>query len=123
MIDEYPILSVAAANAEGITKMNGLAELKVKESNRLAAIADGLKACGVEAKVGEDSLEVIGGIKEQQNIAQIKTHLDHRIAMSFLIMGLRVKSGVQIDDSEMIKTSFPNFMQIFSSFGVEFKNA
>ena len=123
MIDEYPILSVAAANAKGITKMNGLAELKVKESNRLAAIADGLKACGVEAKVGEDSLEVIGGIKEQQNIAQIKTHLDHRIAMSFLIMGLRVKSGVQIDDCEMIKTSFPNFMQIFSSFGVEFKNA
>ena len=123
MIDEYPILSVAAANAKGITKMNGLAELKVKESNRLAAIADGLKACGVEAKVGEDSLEVIGGIKEQQNIAQIKTHLDHRIAMSFLIMGLRFKSGVQIDDCEMIKTSFPNFMQIFSSFGVEFKNA
>ncbi len=123
MIDEYPILSVAAACAEGITKMNGLAELKVKESNRLQAIADGLKSCGVEAKVGEDSLEVCGGIKDQQNIAQIKTHLDHRIAMSFLIMGLRVKNGVQIDDSEMIKTSFPNFMQIFSSFEVEFKTA
>jgi len=123
MIDEYPILAIAAACADGITKMNGLAELKVKESNRLQAIADGLKACGVEAIVGEDSLEVVGGIKEQNNIAQIKTHLDHRIAMSFLIMGLRVKSGVQIDDSEMIKTSFPNFMQIFSNFGVEFKNA
>jgi len=123
MIDEYPILSVAAANAEGITKMNGLAELKVKESNRLKAIADGLIECGVEAKIGDDSLEVIGGIKEQQNIAQIKTHLDHRIAMSFLIMGLKMKNGLKIDDSEMIKTSFPNFMQIFSSFGVEFKNA
>ena len=97
--------------------------MKVKESNRLAAIADGLKSCGVEAKVGEDSLEVIGGIIDQNQIAQIKTHLDHRIAMSFLIMGLRVKNGVQIDDSAMIKTSFPNFMQIFSDFGVEFKNA
>jgi 3-phosphoshikimate 1-carboxyvinyltransferase len=123
MIDEYPILAIAAACAQGITKMNGLAELKVKESNRLQAIADGLKACGVEAIVDEDSLEVIGGIKEQNEIAQIKTHLDHRIAMSFLIMGLRVKNGVQIDDSEMIKTSFPNFMQIFYNFGVEFIDA
>ncbi|MES2676959.1 MAG: 3-phosphoshikimate 1-carboxyvinyltransferase [Pseudomonadota bacterium] len=122
MIDEYPILSVAAACAKGITKMNGLAELKVKESNRLQAIADGLKSCGVEAKVGEDSLEVFGGIKEQNQIAKIKVHLDHRIAMSFLIMGLRVKNGVEIDDCEAIKTSFPNFMQIFSGFGVEFKN-
>jgi 3-phosphoshikimate 1-carboxyvinyltransferase len=123
MIDEYPILSIAAACASGTTKMNGLAELKVKESNRLQAIADGLKACGVEAKVGEDSLEVIGGIKEQQDISQIITHMDHRIAMSFLIIGLKIKNGVKIDDSKMIKTSFPNFMQIFSNFGVEFKNA
>ena len=103
--------------------MSGLAELKVKESDRLAAIANGLKACGVEAIVGEDSLEVIGGIKEQSDIAQIKTHLDHRIAMSFLIMGLKVKNGVQIDDAEPINTSFPNFIKIFADFGVEFKNA
>ena len=123
MIDEYPILSIAAACASGTTKMNGLAELKVKESDRLAAIANGLKACGVEAIVGEDSLEVIGGIKEQSDIAQIKTHLDHRIAMSFLIMGLKVKNGVQIDDAEPINTSFPNFIKIFADFGVEFKNA
>ncbi len=121
MIDEYPILSIAAAHASGTTKMNGLAELKVKESNRLAAIADGLKACGVHAKVGEDSLEVTGGIKDQNQVAKITTHLDHRIAMSFLIMGLGVKGGVEVDDSEMIKTSFPNFMQIFSDFGIEFK--
>lgn len=123
MIDEYPILSIAAACASGATKMSGLAELKVKESDRLAAIANGLKACGVEAIVGEDSLEVIGGIKEQSDIAQIKTHLDHRIAMSFLIMGLKVKNGVQIDDAEPINTSFPNFIKIFADFGVEFKNA
>ena len=121
MIDEYPILSIAASCASGTTKMNGLAELKVKESNRLQAIADGLKACGVEVSVGEDSLEVSGGIKEQNDIAQIKTHLDHRIAMSFLIMGLRIKNGVQIDDSEMVKTSFPNFMKIFANFGAEFR--
>lgn len=123
MIDEYPILSIAAAHAKGITKMNGLAELKVKESNRLAAVADGLTLCGVEVKVGDDSLEVVGGIIDQNDVAKIKTHLDHRIAMSFLIMGLSVKNGIQIDDSEMIKTSFPNFMEIFSNFGINFKNA
>ncbi len=122
MIDEYPILSIAAACADGITKMNGLAELKVKESNRLKAIADGLKVCGVQAKAGEDSLEITGGIMQQDNIAQIKTNLDHRIAMSFLIMGLRIKNGIQIDDSKIIKTSFPNFMQTFSDFGAGFKN-
>jgi 3-phosphoshikimate 1-carboxyvinyltransferase len=114
MIDEYPILAIAAANAIGVTKMNGLAELKVKESNRLKAIADGLIECGVEAKIGDDFLEVVGGFGAKEDIAKVKTHLDHRIAMSFFIMGLTMKSGVQIDDCEMIKTSFPNFMQIFS---------
>jgi 3-phosphoshikimate 1-carboxyvinyltransferase len=122
MIDEYPILSVAAACAQGVTKMNGLAELKVKESNRLQAIANGLNACGVKAEVGEDSLEVSGEIKEKGEIVKIKTHLDHRIAMSFLIMGLRLKNGIKIDDSEMIKTSFPNFIQIFAEFGISFSN-
>ncbi|MFT6077952.1 MAG: 3-phosphoshikimate 1-carboxyvinyltransferase [Rickettsiales bacterium] len=121
MIDEYPILSIAASYASGNTKMNGLAELKAKESNRLDAVASGLSLCGVETIVGDDSLEVIGGFKSQDNVAQIKTHLDHRIAMSFLVMGLGLKSGVKIDDSEPINTSFPNFVKIFSDFGVEFK--
>ncbi|MCE3255686.1 MAG: 5-enolpyruvylshikimate-3-phosphate synthase [Rickettsiaceae bacterium] len=123
MIDEYPILAIAASFAKGTTKMNGLEELKVKESNRLQAILDGLKLCGVEAKAGDDYLEVTGGPKEQKEIAKITTHLDHRIAMSFLIMGLRIKGGVKIDDSEMIKTSFPNFVKIFAGFGVDFKSA
>ena len=122
MIDEYPILAIAAANAEGITKMSGLEELKVKESNRLKAVADGLEVCGVDIKIGDDFLEVIGGFREQDDVAKIKTYLDHRIAMSFLIMGLRMKNGVRIDDSQMIKTSFPNFLQIFADFGIEFKS-
>jgi 3-phosphoshikimate 1-carboxyvinyltransferase len=121
MIDEYLILSIAAANASGITKMTGLAELKAKESDRLQAIVDGMSACGVEAKSGEDWLEITGGIKQSEQIAEIKTHLDHRIAMSFLIMGLKMKNGLRIDDGDVVKTSFPNFMEIFSDFGVEFK--
>lgn len=121
MIDEYPILAIAAANASGTTKMNGLEELKVKESNRLLMIYEGLKSCNIDAKMGEDYLLVNGGVNDQDKIAQIKTAMDHRIAMSFLIMGLTMKNGVQIDDSSMIKTSFPNFEQIIADFGVMFK--
>jgi 3-phosphoshikimate 1-carboxyvinyltransferase len=120
MIDEYPILAVAAANASGITKMNGLAELKVKESNRLLMIAQNLEKCGVEAKMGDDFLEVKGGTKSQKNPAKISTSMDHRIAMSFLIMGLTMENGVEVDDSEMIATSFPNFEKIFSDFNSGF---
>jgi 3-phosphoshikimate 1-carboxyvinyltransferase len=121
MIDEYPILAVAAANALGITKMNGLAELKVKESNRLLMIAQNLEACGVELKMGDDFLEVKGGAKQQKNLIKIFTNFDHRIAMSFLVMGLTLENGVEIDDSEMISTSFPNFEKIFSDFGCDFE--
>lgn len=120
MIDEYPILAVAAANASGITKMNGLAELKVKESNRLLMIAQNLEKCGVEAKMGDDFLEVKGGNNSQKNPAKISTSMDHRIAMSFLIMGLTMENGVEVDDSEMIATSFPNFEKIFSDFNSGF---
>jgi 3-phosphoshikimate 1-carboxyvinyltransferase len=123
MIDEYPILAIAAANADGITKMNGLAELKVKESNRLNAIAEGLKNCGVEIKIGDDSLEVAGGLKQPKELVKIKTYMDHRIAMSFLIMGLKLENGVEIDDYSMINTSFPTFIQIFNKFGITFKQS
>jgi 3-phosphoshikimate 1-carboxyvinyltransferase len=116
MIDEYPILAIAAANADGVTKMSGLAELKVKESNRLSAIANGLESCGVETKIGDDYLEVTGGIPEKSEISDIKTHLDHRIAMSFLVMGLRMKNGVRIDNYKMINTSFPSFLGIIRQF-------
>lgn len=120
MIDEYPILSIAAANADGITKMNGLAELKVKESNRLLMIAKNLESCGVEVKMGEDFLLIKGGISPQKTAVKIATSMDHRIAMSFLVMGLMMESGLTIDDSSMIKTSFPDFQNIFASFGIDF---
>lgn len=121
MIDEYPILSIAAANAKGITKMNGLAELKVKESNRLLMIAQNLEKCGASLTMGDDFLEVQGGISQPREIVKVKTAMDHRIAMSFLVMGLTLENGVEIDDSEMIKTSFPTFEQIFSDFGCAFE--
>jgi 3-phosphoshikimate 1-carboxyvinyltransferase len=123
MIDEYPILAVAAANAVGTTKMNGLAELKVKESNRLLMIAQNLAACGVEAKMGDDFLEVKGGATQPKNLVKIFTSLDHRIAMSFLVMGLTLENGVEIDDASMIATSFPNFEKIFSDFGCTFDSS
>ena len=116
MIDEYPILAVACAFANGTSKLNGLAELKVKESNRLAMIADNLQNCGVEVKIGDDFLEIKGGFAMPKNVVEIKTAMDHRIAMSFLIMGLCLENGVKIDDDEMIKTSFPNFEKIISQF-------
>lgn len=120
MIDEYPILAVAAANAKGTTKMNGLAELKVKESNRLLMIAQNLEACGVALKMGDDFLEVIGGIKQKDSATKIKTSMDHRIAMSFLVMGLTMEGGTEIDDTSMIATSFPEFEKIFENFGSGF---
>jgi 3-phosphoshikimate 1-carboxyvinyltransferase len=116
MIDEYPILAVACAFADGTSKLNGLAELKVKESNRLAMIADNLQNCGIEVKIGDDFLEIKGGFTMPKNVVEIKTAMDHRIAMSFLIMGLCLENGVKIDDDEMIKTSFPNFEKIISQF-------
>ncbi len=108
MIDEYPILSVAAAFAEGETVMTGLSELRVKESDRLAAIARGLAACGVEAVERGDTLTVRGGRKPPGG-ARIETALDHRIAMSFLVLGMAAAEPVAIDDGTPIETSFPGF--------------
>jgi 3-phosphoshikimate 1-carboxyvinyltransferase len=124
MIDEYPILAIAAAHAQGITKMSGLSELKVKESNRLLMIAQNLEKCGVTLKIGQengdDFLEVQGGIAQPKGRVQIATSMDHRIAMSFLVMGLSLENGVQIDDGSMIATSFPTFTNIFENFGYSF---
>jgi 3-phosphoshikimate 1-carboxyvinyltransferase len=119
MIDEYPILAIAASFADGITKMNGLAELKVKESNRLLMIATNLQKCGVEVKVGDDYLEIKGGFKQPNKQVDIITNLDHRIAMSFLIMGMNLENGVKIDDSSMIDTSFPDFVKILKKLGAQ----
>lgn len=113
MIDEYPILAIAATHADGVTKMNNLSELKVKESNRLSAIYENIIKCGIEAKMGDDNLEIIGGIKKLNNIPKITTHHDHRIAMSFYILGLTMENGLEIDDTSMINTSFPEFLSLF----------
>ena len=112
MIDEFPILAIACANASGTSYLNGLNELKTKESNRLLMIAQNLEKCGVNLKITNDSLQIIGGINMPKNRVKISTALDHRIAMSFLIMGLTLENGVEIDDDDMIKTSFPNFNNI-----------
>ena len=114
MIDEFPILAIACSFADGISRLNGLAELKVKESNRLKMIADNLKNCGVEVKIGDDYLEIKGGFAMPKNPVSITTAMDHRIAMSFSIMGLCLENGINLDDDEMIKTSFPNFDKILS---------
>lgn len=118
MIDEYPVLAVAAAFAEGTTRMQGLGELRVKESDRLSAVAVGLKACGVECEEGEDSLAVTGGTVPGGGM--VTTHLDHRIAMAFLVMGLASAEPVTVDDVEMINTSFPSFISLMCSAGARF---
>ncbi|MBY5762092.1 3-phosphoshikimate 1-carboxyvinyltransferase [Rhizobium leguminosarum] len=123
MIDEYPILAVAACFAEGTTVMKGLEELRVKESDRLSAVADGLKLNGVDCDEGEDFLVVRGRPdgKGLGNAAggRVSTHLDHRIAMSFLVMGLASEHAVTIDDAAMIATSFPEFMQLMTGLGAK----
>ncbi len=118
MIDEYPVLAVAAAFAEGDTIMEGLAELRVKESDRLAAVARGLEANGVTCREGDDSLAVTGG--RVRGGGTVATHLDHRIAMSFLIMGLAAEQAVSVDDSAIIGTSFPDFVEQLKRLGADF---
>jgi 3-phosphoshikimate 1-carboxyvinyltransferase len=121
MIDEYPILSIAAALAEGRTKMTGLAELRVKESDRLAVVAEGLKACGVKIELGQDWLVVEGrGPDGMPGGARIETHMDHRIAMSFLIAGLAAKAPITVDDTSFVATSFPTFAPMMESLGAIF---
>ena len=119
MIDEYPIAAVVAAFAEGETRMEGLAELKVKESDRLAATAAGLTACGVEAEIDGDDLIVRGrgGVKGGGHVL---THMDHRIAMAFLTLGLGADAAVTVDDTRMIATSFPGFVPLMTELGAEF---
>ena len=117
MIDEYPILAVAAAVAEGTTVMRGLGELRVKESDRLAAMARGLAACGVQVEEGEDSLTVHGSGGPVPGGGAIETDLDHRIAMAFLVLGAAAKQPVIIDDGGPIETSFPGFDMLMNGLG------
>lgn len=120
MIDEYPVLAAAAACADGDTVMLGLKELRVKESDRLAMVADGLTACGVALEVGaDDSLTVHGTGEPPKGGALIATAMDHRIAMSFLVLGAATAEPIQIDDGAFIETSFPGFVTLMNGLGAK----
>jgi 3-phosphoshikimate 1-carboxyvinyltransferase len=123
MIDEYPVLAVAAAFAHGPTRMCGLHELRVKESDRLAAVAAGLAAAGVPNAIEGDDLVVEGLGGKVRGGGTVATHLDHRIAMAFLVMGLAAREGMRIDDGAMIATSFPSFVPLMRELGAEIRDA
>jgi 3-phosphoshikimate 1-carboxyvinyltransferase len=119
MIDEYPILAVAAAFAEGPTRMRGLHELRVKESDRLAAVAAGLAAAGVDHLIEGDDL-IVAGNGRAPGGGTVETHMDHRIAMSFLVMGLATAHPMTVDDTAFIATSFPDFTGLMRGLGADF---
>ncbi|WP_102868110.1 3-phosphoshikimate 1-carboxyvinyltransferase [Pseudovibrio exalbescens] len=116
MIDEYPVLAIAAAFAQGDTTMLGLEELRVKESDRLAAVARGLEANNIPCIEGKDTLTVTGGATGIGG-GTVETHLDHRIAMSFLVLGLAADKPVTVDDASPIATSFPSFLPLLKELG------
>lgn len=116
MIDEYPVLAVAAAFAEGETRMNGLSELRVKESDRLAAVAAGLEQAGASWRIEGDDL-IVTGRASVPGGGTVETHMDHRIAMSFLVMGLATANPMNVDDISFIATSFPSFLPLMRGMG------
>jgi 3-phosphoshikimate 1-carboxyvinyltransferase len=118
MIDEYPVLAVAAAFAEGTTVMRGLKELRVKESDRLAATAALLRANGVAADIEDDDL-IVHGKGRAAGGGIVATHMDHRIAMAAMVLGLASERPVQIDDGTFIATSFPGFVELMQSLGAD----
>ncbi|WP_424931517.1 3-phosphoshikimate 1-carboxyvinyltransferase [Amaricoccus macauensis] len=121
MIDEYPILSALAACAEGPTIMRGVRELRFKESDRIDAMARGLEACGVNVEETEDTFTVYGrGAGGVSGDARVETRLDHRIAMSFLCLGLAARAPIVIDDAGPIATSFPSFLNLMRGLGATF---
>jgi 3-phosphoshikimate 1-carboxyvinyltransferase len=105
--------------AEGVTRMEGLAELRVKESDRLAVMEAGLKQCGINARSDGDTL-IVEGMGKIPGGATIATHMDHRIAMTFLMLGLASESPISVDDTTMIRTSFPNFTELMTGLGARF---
>ena len=119
MIDEYPVLAALAACAEGTTRLNGLGELRVKESDRLAAIAQGLAACGVRVTELKDGLVIEGLGQPPKGGALIPTRLDHRIAMAFLVLGLASEEAITVDDGAPIATSFPGFVSLMTGLGAQ----
>lgn len=124
MIDEFPILAVAAAFAEGESVLSGAEELRVKESDRIAMMVKGLRACGVDVEERPDGMVIHGrGRAHVKGGALIETHGDHRIAMSFLILGLGAQEPVTVEDAEMIATSFPGFKPFMAAFGAQITEA
>jgi len=121
LIDEYPILSIAASVARGTTVFEGIGELRVKESDRLSAISEGLEACGIETQTTIDTLIINGTNQRPKGGATIASRLDHRIAMSYLILGLISKQPITIDDSSPIETSFPGFINLMNKLGANMK--
>jgi 3-phosphoshikimate 1-carboxyvinyltransferase len=122
MIDEYPILAVAAAFAQGPTRMTGIGELRVKESDRIALMARGLAACGVDVVEEPEGLVVAGVRGANHPIeggALVHTHGDHRIAMAHLILGLGARKPVRVDEPAMIATSFPGFAELMTALGAD----
>lgn len=120
MIDEFPILAALAAFAEGETVLSGAAELRVKESDRIALMVEGLRACGVDCDERPDGMIVQGrGAGGVRGGADIRTHGDHRIAMSFLVLGLGARQPVVVDEAEMIATSFPDFAEFMRALGAD----
>ncbi|MEL6212662.1 MAG: 3-phosphoshikimate 1-carboxyvinyltransferase [Pseudomonadota bacterium] len=117
MIDEYPILAIVAAFADGDTYMPGVQELRVKESDRIASVEAGLKANGVGVESGGDWMRVMGRGRTVAGGGRVSTHHDHRIAMSFLVMGLATQKPAAIDDAAMIATSFPTFFDLMAQLG------
>ena len=123
MIDEYPALVAAAALADGTTRMRGIAELRVKESDRLSALARGLQACGVDVEEGADSLSIHGCGEAPAGGAEIAVQFDHRIAMAFLVLGTAARQAVSIDDGAPIATSFPGFQDMMNGLGARVEKA
>ena len=119
MIDEFPILSVIAAMADGPTVMNGVAELRVKESDRIDAMAKGLRANGVAVDETRDSMTVHGTGRIPGGAGPVATHLDHRIAMSFMVAGLAADAEIAVDDGAAIATSFPDFVPLMQGLGAD----
>jgi len=117
MIDEFPVLAVAAASAHGTTRMSGLAELRVKESDRLALMVRGLAACGVQVDETADSLTVRGNGQAPLGGVTIDAELDHRIAMAFLVLGMACETPVRVTGTETIATSFPDFTGLMNGLG------
>ena len=117
-IDEFPVLFIAASCAEGETILTGAKELRVKESDRIQVMADGLTSLGINNEVLEDGIRISGGeFKKQTN--SIRSHHDHRISMAFAIASVRSKFDIEIEGVDNVKTSFPNFIELANSIGMK----